>query len=157
MPLTRAVLYLAAAALIAMGSLMPACASAPPRAARGTAPNAIRGEAPHLELQLSPRHVTVGQELLVTGILRGYGIANEDFCLTPEWQVIARDRKTGAELTLPVDAAAQCRDHLFQYKFSFIHAGIYGLRLELRTGGSHVRLQDQAQIFVEIDESGEVR
>jgi hypothetical protein len=153
----RVLLNLAAFNLIMAGSFAPmgvSQASAPREVAARPRVNdvsALRGEAPHLELKSEPRPAAPGEEVTVTGRLRGYNLGSSDFCLAPKWVVFGTLRVDGARVEIPIEPQdVQCRDHSFKRGFTFVNAGLYGLALELRTQGTKARLQERAEIFVEI-------
>jgi hypothetical protein len=150
----RALAQFAAAALIVVGFMTPmglAVADARDAAAAKRTPEPrLRGEAPHLALKVRPQPVKVGAGVTVTGALRGYSLADE-FCLKPRWIVYGSDATTGRLAEIPIDdEPAQCRDHEFKYLFRFTNAGVYGIRLELRTTGSKVRMAEMGLVFVEV-------
>jgi hypothetical protein len=150
----KAYAQIAAAVLMMLGFAAPYGISNPsvPRSEQDEA--TLRGEAPHVALTASPRVVAPGEEITITGRLRGYRLGSSDFCLLPKWFVYGSMKSDGALLEIPIDDdPVQCRDHEFKHGFTFANAGIYGLRLELRTQGSKVRVADKAFIYVEVSES----
>jgi hypothetical protein len=152
----RALAQFAAAALMVFGFLTPmglAVADARDAAAAKRTPEPrLRGEAPHLALNAKPQPVKVGAGVTVAGVLRGYNLV-DDFCLKPRWIVYGSDAATGQLAEIPVDdEPAQCRDHEFKYVLRFTNAGVYGVRLELRTTGSKARTAETGLVFVEVIE-----
>lgn len=155
----RALLCLVMVAVILVGSFTPSAVSeaSAPRAATPSPkeePLFMRGEAPHLELKSAPRPAAPGQEVTVTGRLRGYNLGSSDFCLAPKWIVLGTMRVDGARVEIPVEQDVQCRDHEFKRAFTFANTGLYGLVLELRTQGTKTRLQERAEIFLKIGGQG---
>jgi hypothetical protein len=142
--------------LITLGSFAPmglAVADARDAAAAKRTPEPrLRGEAPHLAMKAKPQPVKVGDGVTVAGVLRGYNLVDE-FCLKPKWIVYGSDATTGQLAEIPVDdEPAQCRDHEFKYVLRFTNAGVYGVRLELRTTGSKARTAETGLVFVEVIE-----
>jgi hypothetical protein len=152
----RALASLGMAVLIWAGFFAPlgvSLASAPREAALvpKDEPAALRGESPHVELKAYPPRVAQGEETVVTGRLRGYNLGAAEFCLEPSWTVYGFMVSDGAKVDVPLPAdKVQCRDHAFSHRFRFTNAGLYGLRLELRTTGSKVRVADQGFMTVEV-------
>jgi hypothetical protein len=150
----RALLRLAVAAVIVAGAFAPRAiseASAPKALPSLPKEDTLRGEAPHLALKAAPRPAAPGQEVTVTGHLRGYTLGSSEFCLSPKWIVFGTMRTDGARVEIPVEPDdVQCRDHSFKRGFTFTNAGLYGVALELRTQGTKARRAERAEIFVEI-------
>jgi hypothetical protein len=134
--------------VLALAVLMGA-APASPRRRRPTV------EAPHVEMTLDPKRVAQGEEITVTGRLRGYELAGSDFCLQPRWDVFARSASGGLlQLKVIPPDPMQCRDHEFRHTFRFALAGDYVVRLELRTTGTRVRLQDWGFSHIDVGDAG---
>lgn len=147
----RLALCILAGLLITAGSFAPSAISETKRSVPKPTVT-LRGEAPHLEMSTDPLHGTIGQEITVKGVLRGYNLAGSDFCLKPRWIVFASNA-AGDLVGIPFDSdPVQCRDHEFSRGFSFAFAGTYAVQLELRTTGTKVRLAEWKQKFVEVYE-----